>query len=121
MCGLFNNDEVLNHAIEFTGSEETLRSLPVDDRLAIANMTTEWNALSGLFPIDSVLHGWLRMKATESAMYEAGYLENKNRQFMHSRIDQLFSPTGIAGQELGPIYTPALTADKGATYAKHLP
>src|SRR6266481_7451705 len=66
LCGLFNNDEVLNHAVEFTGSEQTMRSLPVDDRLAIANMTTEWNALSDLFPIDSVLHGWLRMKATES-------------------------------------------------------
>ena len=47
LCGLFNNDEVLSHAIEFTGSEETLRSLPVDDRLAIANMTAEWGALSG--------------------------------------------------------------------------
>ncbi|OCL09334.1 aconitase iron-sulfur domain-containing protein, partial [Glonium stellatum] len=67
LCGLFNNDEVLNHAIEFAGSDATLRSLPVDDRLAIANMTTEWGALSGLFPIDSILHGWLRMKATEAA------------------------------------------------------
>ena len=27
-------------------------SLPIDDRLAIANMTTEWGALVGLFPID---------------------------------------------------------------------
>lgn len=67
LCGLFNKDEVLNHAIEFTGSDETLRSLPIDDRLAIANMTTEWGALSGLFPIDSVLRGWLRAKATEGA------------------------------------------------------
>jgi homoaconitate hydratase len=48
LCGLFNNDEVLNHAIEFTGSEQTMRSLPVDDRLAISNMTTEWGALAGL-------------------------------------------------------------------------
>jgi aconitase A len=40
LCGLFNNDEVLNHAIEFTGSEQTMRSIPVDDRLTIANMTT---------------------------------------------------------------------------------
>jgi aconitase A len=24
LCGLFNNDEVLNHAIEFTGSEQTM-------------------------------------------------------------------------------------------------
>jgi homoaconitate hydratase len=40
LCGLFSKDEVLNHAIEFTGSEKTMQSLPIDDRLAIANMTT---------------------------------------------------------------------------------
>lgn len=45
LCGLFNNDDVLNHAIEFTRSEESLRSLSIDDRLAIANTTTEWGAL----------------------------------------------------------------------------
>lgn len=44
LCGLFNNDDVLNHAIEFTGYG--LQSLPVDDRLAIANMTTEWGGTS---------------------------------------------------------------------------
>ena len=38
LCGLFHSDEVLNHAIEFTGSEETLQSLSIDDRLTIANM-----------------------------------------------------------------------------------
>ena len=47
LCGLFNQDEVLNHAIEFTGSEQTMASIPIDDRLTIANMTTEWGALSG--------------------------------------------------------------------------
>ena len=47
LCGLFDKDDVLNHAIEFTGSEETLKSLQVDDRLTIANMTTEWGALTG--------------------------------------------------------------------------
>jgi aconitase A len=40
LCGLFNNDDVLNHAIEFTGSEQTMRSLPIDDRLAIANVSS---------------------------------------------------------------------------------
>lgn len=40
LCGLFNNDEVLNHAIEFTG--DAVKHLPVDYRLTIANMTTEW-------------------------------------------------------------------------------
>lgn len=53
LCGIFNQDQVLNHAIEFTG--EGLKKLSVDYRLTIANMTTEWGALSGLFPVDDVL------------------------------------------------------------------
>ena len=104
LCGLFNNDEVLNHAIEFTGSEQTMRSIPVDDRLAIANMTTEWGALSGLFPIDSVLQSWLRAKATTSAMLGK---EGGNRGvFTHENVEQLLENQ--------------LTADPGATYAKSL-
>jgi len=108
LCGLFNNDEVLNHAIEFTGSEETLRSLPVDDRLAIANMTTEWGALSGLFPIDAILEAWLRAKATEYALYKGASLADGSTadRFNHQRLDDLFE-------------TP-ISADKGATYAKNL-
>jgi homoaconitate hydratase len=102
LCGLFNNDEVLNHAIEFTGSEETMRSLPIDDRLTIANMTTEWGALSGLFPIDSVLLSWLRYKATTSTMFDS----DSRQRFSHSVIDNL-----IENQ---------LVADRGASYAKSL-
>ena len=104
LCGLFNNDDVLNHAIEFTGSEQTMRSLPVDDRLAIANMTTEWGALSGLFPIDSTLQQWLRAKATTWAMLNEQ--SGAQGKFTHAKIDDL-----IDNQ---------LTADFGATYAKSL-
>jgi homoaconitate hydratase len=104
LCGLFNNDEVLNHAIEFTGSEQTMRSLPVDDRLAIANMTTEWGALSGLFPIDAMLQAWMRAKATTSALFDTK--EGSESRFSHARIDDL-----IQNQ---------LVADKGAAYAKSL-
>src|SRR5277367_5408665 len=32
LCGVFNRDEVLNHAIEFTGLE-SIRTLGVDERL----------------------------------------------------------------------------------------
>lgn len=120
LAGLFNNDEVLNHAIEFTGSDETMRSIPVDDRLTIANMTTEWGALTGLFPIDSVLHGWLRMKATDAALYGTEAEDHHEQQFLHERIEPLFTATGIAGERTGPIYQPALAADKGAVYAKEL-
>ncbi|KAL7922529.1 hypothetical protein ACQKWADRAFT_292698 [Trichoderma austrokoningii] len=101
LAGLMNQDEVLNHCVEFTGSEQTLRSIPVDHRLTVSNMTTEWGALSGTFPVDSVLISWLRAKATLAAMFEGG----KGR-FTHDRIDEL---------ERNPV-----EADPGATYAKSL-
>ncbi|KKA26696.1 hypothetical protein TD95_003352 [Thielaviopsis punctulata] len=102
LCGLFNKDDVLNHAIEFTGSDQTLRSIPVDDRLTIANMTTEWGALSGLFPIDSVLQSWLRAKATSAAVLG----EASKGKFTHEALNELFDNP--------------LRADPGATYAKEL-
>nr|POF17679.1 homoaconitase, mitochondrial [Quercus suber] len=108
LCGLFNNDDVLNHAIEFSGDVNAMRSLPVDDRLAIANMTTEWGALSGLFPIDDVLKGWLRWRATEANMYQmpSETASLTTQRFNHERLDELLANP--------------LTADKGATYAKEL-
>ncbi len=61
LCGLFNNDEILNHVLEFTG--EGVSNLSVDERLSIANMTTEWGALAGVFPIDEVTIDWLNNRA----------------------------------------------------------
>lgn len=108
LCGLFDKDEVLNHAIEFTGSKEALGSLSVDDRLTIANMTTEWGALAGLFPVDSVLQGWLRGRATTAAMSgtNAGLPSTAVQRFSHPVLDRLFEKP--------------LAADKGAKYAKEL-
>ncbi|KAF8064114.1 hypothetical protein FPV67DRAFT_1671861 [Lyophyllum atratum] len=56
LCGSFNKDEVLNAALEFTG--DGVAALGVDDRLTIANMTTEWGALVGVFPVDETLLQW---------------------------------------------------------------
>ena len=61
LCGLFNNDEVLNHAVEFCGPG--LADLSVDDRLTIANMTTEWGAVAGVFPADATTFKWLETRA----------------------------------------------------------
>ncbi len=61
LCGFFNNDEVLNHAIEFTG--EGVKNLSVEERLTIANMTTEWGALAGVFIIDERTIDWLKKRA----------------------------------------------------------
>jgi homoaconitate hydratase len=61
LCGLFNNDEVLNHAIEFVG--EGVSCLSMDQRMSIANMTTEWGALAGVFGFDEVLRIYLDDRA----------------------------------------------------------
>lgn len=61
LCGLFNKDEVLNHAVEFVG--EGVTGLSMDHRLTIANMTTEWGALAGVFPFDETLKGYLLERA----------------------------------------------------------
>jgi homoaconitate hydratase len=58
LCGLYNHDEVLNAAIEFTGPG--VASLSMDARLSISNMTTEWGPLVGWFPVDDVTITYLR-------------------------------------------------------------
>src|SRR5438046_9861154 len=63
LCGLFNKDEVLNHAVEFVGDGVT--NLPMSARMTIANMTTEWGALAGVFPFDEVTVNYLRSRIPE--------------------------------------------------------
>ena len=103
LCGKFGNDCVLNHAIEFTGSSETMASLSVDSRLTVANMVTERGGLSALFPIDLTLKHWLQDKANRAA-------KSKDKKFQerinHRKIDKLFAD--------------CLVADLNATYAKQL-
>ena len=83
-------DIVLNSAIEFTG--DGIKSLSIDDRLTIANMTTEWGALSGLFPIDDILIEWVNKHS------------GKNNNFNKDKINSLT--------------TNPLIADVGANYYK---
>jgi len=52
LCGMYNQGEVLNAVIEFGGTG--VAGLSVEERLTIANMTTEWGALAGWFPVDEV-------------------------------------------------------------------
>jgi homoaconitate hydratase len=62
LCGLYNHDEVLNAAIEFSGPG--VAGLSMDARFTISNMSTEWGPLVAWFPVDAVttsyLHGVLR-------------------------------------------------------------
>ncbi|OLL25668.1 Homoaconitase, mitochondrial [Neolecta irregularis DAH-3] len=78
LCGMFNKDEVLNHAIEFVGPG--VGALEIDERLTIANMTTEWGALSGLFPVDKILLEWY---------YALSERNPGNSRLSNQRIEQL--------------------------------
>jgi len=59
LCGLYNHDEALNAAVEFSGPG--VAGLPMDARFSISNMSTEWGPIVGWFPVDAVtieyLHG----------------------------------------------------------------
>ncbi|WQF82040.1 Putative aconitase A/isopropylmalate dehydratase small subunit, swivel domain, Aconitase, domain 2 [Colletotrichum destructivum] len=102
LCGLFKSD-VLNHAVEFTGSEETMASISIDNRLTISNMSTEWSALAAMFPMDQNLKRWLRYKATEAAMFPD---RTTKERITHEKIDEL--------------YANPVQSDPGAHYAKQL-
>lgn len=79
LCGYFSKDEVLNHAVEFSG--DGVQYLTIDQRLAIANMTTEWGALVGLFPVDDETVDWLTERAE--------FIKNRGLQGVNSDADAI--------------------------------
>ncbi|KAF7424291.1 mitochondrial Homoaconitase [Pleurotus ostreatus] len=112
LCGSFNKDEVLNGAIEFCG--EGVTSLSVDERLTIANMTTEWGALVGFFGVDERLVGW----------YEEMVNKMERRTFS-SGLDDLAIPPPpehprINRTRLEALRASRLASDPDASYAVHL-
>jgi homoaconitate hydratase len=131
LCGTFNKDEVLNSVIEFTGAG--VDTLSVDERLAISNMTTEWGALAGVFPVDSVLREWYekriekweveRLAGSPSSssmapvpMPAASSSSSTSSTVLpppadHSRINM---------ERLGALFSNPLRADPGAQYASQL-
>jgi len=94
LCGLYNREEVLNAAVEFTGPG--VASLSMDARLSIANMSTEWGALVGWFPVDEVT---------------LAYLEAQNRKLRAQGIRR------IPEEKLRAWRVKPPAPDAGATYA----
>lgn len=117
LCGYFNHDEVLNHAIEFVG--DGVKNLTIDERLAIANMTTEWGALAGVFPVDEITINWLRNRAD--------YIAKRGLEGVASDVDL---PDGKAGgngihprvnhKRIDELEKNILLADDDAYYSKEL-
>src|SRR3972149_6008466 len=110
LCGFFNHDEVLNHAIEFVG--DGIKNLMIDDRLTIANMTTEWGALAGVFPIDEITIKWLR-KRNE-------FISKRGLENVASDIDGNSIHPRINEKRIAKLEQEIIIADEGAYYAKTL-
>jgi homoaconitate hydratase len=110
LCGVFNNDEVLNHAVEFVG--EGVAGLSLDDRLTIANMTTEWGALVGLFPADDVTITWLKNRAA--------FIAKRGLEGVPSDADGDGSHPRLNARRIDELAASPPKADTDAFYAKEL-
>ena len=63
LCAL-HPDDVFQRAVEFAGPG--LPTLTMDDRITIANMTTEWGAVAGVFPVDGITRAWIAARGGET-------------------------------------------------------
>jgi homoaconitate hydratase len=98
LCGHFNNDEVLNHTLEFVG--DGTKNLSVEERLTIANMTTEWGALAGVFPVDEITIGWLK---------------NRNKYILKRGLE------GVPSDKDGKGYHPRINENKISKLESNIP
>ncbi|HLZ43964.1 MAG TPA: homoaconitase [Candidatus Sulfotelmatobacter sp.] len=80
LCGLYNHDEALNAAIEFSGPG--VSSLSMDARFSISNMSTEGGPIVAWFPLDEVTIRYLRN--VHQRLKEEGI-----ERFRREEIDQL--------------------------------
>lgn len=110
LCGYFNKDEVLNHAIEFVG--DGIRYLTIDERLAIANMTTEWGALAGVFPIDLATILWLKKREK--------FIEHRGLEGVFSDEDGNGQHPRVNHKRIEELENNIPLADKDAFYTKEL-
>jgi homoaconitate hydratase len=83
LCGLHNQGEVLNAAVEFHG--DGVAGLTISERMTIANMTTEWGALVGWFPCDRTTIHYLRERAARLA--EAGLGERLTDEMIDAWVN----------------------------------
>src|SRR3954465_8514516 len=100
LCGLFNKDEVLNHAVEFVG--DGAANLPMSARMTIANMTTEWGALAGVFLFDETTVKYLRSRVPEftnpkrpgirGAKSRSGYTKDNVDEWWKNRTESNADP-----------------------------
>ncbi|MCK5086832.1 MAG: homoaconitase [Melioribacteraceae bacterium] len=115
LCSYFNNDEVLNHMIEFNG--DGIKYLNIDQRLTIANMTTEWGALGGVFPIDETTIQWLKNRTEHvkerglSSVPSDADGNGTNPRLNENRIAELESSLDNLRPDIDAYYAKSITID----------
>lgn len=122
LAGNFNNDEVLNCAIEFVG--EGVQHLSIDERLTIANMTTEWGAVAGVFPQDEKLESWYRglIKKMELQRFMSSPSTSSQAPIPipSSPTQSTVSHPRLNDQRLEQTFAERIQSDPEAFYASHL-
>jgi homoaconitate hydratase len=94
LCGLYNHDEVLNAAVEFSGPG--VAGLSMGARLSISNMTTEWGPLVGWFPVDEGTIKYLknvhaRLKATGVERFSEKDIESWTKNSPRPDADAVYA------------------------------
>jgi len=102
LIGGIDNSIVRNKIIEFNG--KGIASLTIEDRLTIANMTTEWGSLGGLFPVDAKLISWLQ-RNTKTVLENYSPIDADENATYSSIIDVVLS-------SISPVVTGPNTVDK---------
>jgi homoaconitate hydratase len=91
LCGLYNEGEVLNAAVEFVGPG--VADLSMEERLTISNMTTEWGALVGWFPADETALAYVSRR--HSILAERGVERVSEEQIASWGRDPLSGPDTV--------------------------
>ncbi|MBI4860107.1 MAG: homoaconitase [Candidatus Riflebacteria bacterium] len=102
LIGAFDRDEVLNTCVEFDGPG--VASLSMDQRFTIANMTTEWGALAGVFPADDITRNYLLGRA--EVMRRRGVAEPR---LTAERVEAALAGSPVADPDAG--YAKRITFD----------
>lgn len=107
---------VLNKAIEFSN----YHNLTIDDRLTIANMTTEWGAIAGIFPCDDTTIKWLMNNDNFLKQQEQKQIQLTNKpvnEHTHNLIENELYQTSIDHKtDDNYIYDSIITLDLSTVY-----
>ncbi|HEY8597474.1 MAG TPA: 3-isopropylmalate dehydratase large subunit [Thermomicrobiales bacterium] len=83
IIGMLGGDGVLNQTMEYCG--DALRTLPMEERLTMANMAIEAGAQNGIFPYDDVTEAYLNGRAKKE--YTPVFPDADAKYAKHFKID----------------------------------